>query len=126
MINDPQYYKQWLHYSPDTGEFTWKKSSSKEGYHRETGQRAEYLKNGVLYIKLGPGEQPVRAHRLAYLFMTGGWPVEDIYHVDGNKENNCWGNLETRTEHTKVLTEGRQEAGEYDGPVLIGGTWVTG
>lgn len=90
--------KQILYYSPETGEFVWRKSVAKhikEGDIAGTvsilNQRATHLKyrqikiNGKLYL----------AHRLAFLYMDNldvseSWVVD---HTDGDGLNNAWSNL---------------------------------
>lgn len=45
------------------------------------------------YVSIGVNRKDWLAHRLAFLFMTGSWPVGDVDHVDGNPANNKWENL---------------------------------
>jgi len=81
--------KEILHYSPDTGVFTWLVSCGSVA-----GAVAGYLRpNG--YITIGINSKHYRAHRVAYVYMVGNLPSEpfDIDHVNGTRSDNRWGNL---------------------------------
>lgn len=45
------------------------------------------------YRRLRLGGKTCRAHRVAWLMVTGEWPKNEIDHIDGNKDNNAWHNL---------------------------------
>lgn len=46
---------------------------------------------GYLYLNLKG--KTYRAQRVAFLFMTGNWPVEQVDHINGIKSDNRWINL---------------------------------
>jgi len=73
-----------LHYCPNTGKFTWKVNSvgSNAGYADKRG----YILICIFGIKY-------RAHRLAYLYMTGTFPDKQIDHINHVKSDNKWSNL---------------------------------
>ena len=85
-----------MHYDPLTGHFTWNfyDKASKKLNSRCAGKPAGCVRtgggtrlviriDGVLY----------HASRLAWLYMTGGWPEYVVDHVDQNSQNNKWENL---------------------------------
>lgn len=45
------------------------------------------------YITIGINKRIYKAHRLAWLYVTGEWPNGLIDHIDGNKSNNSFANL---------------------------------
>lgn len=49
--------------------------------------------NHAGYCMLSVAGESHFAHRLAWLYMTGFWPVDRIDHKDGVPSNNAWSNL---------------------------------
>ena len=79
---------QWLSYDPETGLFRW----IKRGYRIRLGYIAGNRgPNG--YVRISIMKVFYQAHRLAWLFMTGEWPKEDIDHFNGVRDDNRWANL---------------------------------
>lgn len=80
--------RQVLDYDPENGKFVWKiKLSRKTVIGAEAGTPSKgYIAiriDGVSYL----------AHRLAWLFMTGIWPVYEIDHKNTYGRDNRWQNL---------------------------------
>lgn len=77
-----------LAYDPDTGVFRWRadrgpvKAGDIAGRLDAKGYRDIRVK-GTLY----------KAHRLAFLLVTGKWPAQHVDHIDGDRQNNRWSNL---------------------------------
>jgi hypothetical protein len=82
-----------LTYDPDTGSFTWLKNI---GDKIKKGDAAG-CKDSYGYIVIGFDGKGYKAHRLAYLLMTGFWPKDQIDHVNGHKEDNSWKNIREST-----------------------------
>lgn len=80
-----------VHYDPETGHFSWRMKKSpwlrQAGCINKTiGYRVIRLK-GKLYYE----------HRLAWFYMTGHWPEEEIDHVSGDSLDNRFLNLRPAT-----------------------------
>lgn len=81
-----------LQYDPTTGHWIWLRSP-RAGY---AGRPAGSLDaKGYWVIKIDG--QSYKASRLAYLYMTGEWPEEEMDHVDTKPWNDVWTNLRPAT-----------------------------
>lgn len=80
-----------LKYDPITGVFTWLPAQGKG--RRKEGTVAGHRSKDSGYVLLWVDDRLYRAHRLAWLYVTGGWPPRLIDHKDRNRANNCWSNL---------------------------------
>jgi hypothetical protein len=81
-----------LSYDPETGAFTWLVSTAR---HRRIGDVAGCVKDG--YRQIGIDGRRYRAHRLAWLWMTGEWPSAEIDHINGDPADNRIANLRPAT-----------------------------
>lgn len=85
---------KFLNYDPLTGEFIWVISRSPS---IKPGDVAGWLDKSTGYIRICLFGKFYRAHRLAYFYMTGAWPLQQIDHRDRIKTNNKWSNLRPAT-----------------------------
>ena len=74
--------KKKLIYYPEEGYFIWSKLGNVAGWTR---------KDGYSFIRLN--NKLYRTHRLAWLYMYGSFPKNEIDHIDGNPNNNRINNL---------------------------------
>src|SRR5579859_3355628 len=82
-----------LSYDPATGEFRWLETSN--GEVKPGPVAGKSLKKGYRVITISG--RAFYAHRLAWLYVTGKWPVALVDHRDGNPANNAWSNLRAAT-----------------------------
>ncbi len=98
--------KEVLHYAPSTGVFAWlQQTSSRALVDTVAGTTTSY---GYRAIKIDG--RVYKAHRLAYLYMTGAWPLHQVDHRDGSRSNNAWTNLRpaTNTENLQNRRKARR------------------
>lgn len=109
--------RELLHYDPETGVFTrlvW--TSSKANVGDEAGSVDD---NG--YIRICVDRKRYRAHRLAWLYMTGEWPKRLIDHEDTDPGNNRWKNLREANHSTNAQNLRRPH--KDGGSGHLGVTW---
>lgn len=78
-----------LDYDPDTGVFRWRIQSSNRVLVGSVAGTSH--KKG--YVSIGVDGAHYLAHRLAWLYVHGAFPVDQIDHKDGDKANNSIRNL---------------------------------
>jgi hypothetical protein len=94
--------RELLHYDPTTGVFTWlpRPTSTRHGRTwntRYVGTRAGTVdSHGHVQIKVN-GRLHL-AHRLAWLYAHGEWPVAGLDHINGVRDDNRLANLRPATE----------------------------
>lgn len=82
--------RELLDYDRVTGAFTWR--VERRGSARAGSPAGSVTTSGYLRIRIDGGCS-FMAHRLAWLYVTGEWPSEEIDHADGVKINNAFQNL---------------------------------
>lgn len=81
--------ERYFDYSPDTGEFRWRISRASNA---SVGDLAGCIARDG-YVQIYVNGRPYKAHVLAWVWMTGEWPIPGIDHRDLNRTNNRWVNL---------------------------------
>lgn len=84
--------KEVFDYCQDTGDFRWKVRRPR----CRIGDVAGSV-NSRGYRQIRIDGKRYKAHRLAFLYMTGSFPPAQVDHKDHNKLNNRWDNLRLAT-----------------------------
>lgn len=82
--------KELLDYDPETGLFIWKVD---RGNNKIKGKIAGCLDKESGYWKIAIDKKNYRAHRLAFLYIEGYLPENQVDHKDRDRANNKWDNL---------------------------------
>jgi len=107
-----------LRYDPDTGLFSWAKGRS----GCKKGQVVGYT-NGRGWLRVKLDGKHYKLHRLAFLYMEGEFPSEEVDHANGVKNDNRWCNLRkaTRSQNMANRKSGGNSVTGYRGVLPSGG-----
>ena len=120
-------------YNPDTGLFLWKESGTGRPISRIAGGV-----NGHGYIQIRFNGKSYRAHRLAFLYMTGEYPPKDVDHINGDKTDNRFKNLRHATRSQNLRNQKirknnksgctgisqRKSTGKWRATIMACGRWI--
>jgi hypothetical protein len=109
--------KELLHYDPDTGLFTRVKSMPRS----KKGEVVGYT-NGRGWLRVKIDGKHYKLHRLAFLYMEGAFPPDEVDHINGNKDDNRWCNLRkaTRAQNNANRASGGNSVTGYRGVLPSG------
>jgi hypothetical protein len=88
--------KELLHYNPDNGDWRWKvQLSNRVLAGSSAGTVSQQLgRNKIhLMLRIQIDGRNYLAHRLAFLYMLGRWPIGEVSHKNRNPMDYCWNNL---------------------------------
>ena len=109
----PERLRKVLRYDDVSGKFFWIgrpriRDGKKAGHRRASDGRTEIRVDGDLYL----------GSRLAWLYMTGAWPVGQIDHRDTDPTNDAWKSL--RDLSNQMNAQNRRRAGPRSSTGLLG------
>jgi len=102
-----------LNYDPETGVFTWRNPLLRSkmrpgdiaGRITQCGRRQIRIASGFYY-----------ASRLAWLYMTGEWPKDQIDHINRKRDDDRWINLrEANQSQNSYNRDWCEDSGEWRG-----------
>lgn len=94
-----------LNYDPETGVWTRLKKTGNRAKVGERADRISYRGRHVVSI----GGKSHYSSRLAWKYMTGSWPSEDIDHIDTDPLNDCWTNFRLASDSQNLANRGKQK-----------------
>jgi hypothetical protein len=117
--------KRLFHYDPETGNFI--RKVTKAG-NAKAGMiaGAKSVRGGIIIRMFG--NKDFRAHRLAWLYMTGEFPPDglEIDHINCNPEDNRWCNLRlaTKSQNKHNTRVRKNNTHGFKGVSFVNGRWM--
>lgn len=109
-----------LEYLPSTGEWFWRNPPNHNGRLKDT--LAGYVRpTGYRLIRIGG--TAYFASRLAFLWMLGRWPYDEVDHKDRDPSNDRWDNLRDATSSENKYNRDLGFYNSYRGVYRSGSGW---
>lgn len=115
-----QRLKELLSYDPATGVFRWRVKPSRAVSIDDIAGSVDRT-NGYRRIALD-GKKNYKAHRLAWLYVTGEWPQGDLDHINLDKDDNRIANLREATGSQNCANQKAKRNG-LKGAYRLGQRW---
>lgn len=111
----PERLKALISYDAGTGVFSWIVSPR---FSVDVGRVCHPSKNGYVYIRID--DRSYFAHRLAWFYVYGHWPIGTIDHINGNRSDNRLENL--RDVSSRANTQNRRSPSKSNSTGFLGVT----
>lgn len=99
--------RQMVHYCPETGVFTWKRSQLfSNARNAQYGGKVAGSIDAEGYRIIVIRRTNYKGHLLAWYYMTGEWPDHQVDHKDTDRANNVWLNLRQATNQQNQFNKG--------------------
>lgn len=89
--------KELLHYCPALGLFWWKERAGSKGWNTRFAGEIAGNRTPKGYARITIDGKRYFAQRLAFLYMTGSFPADEVDHANGWRLDNAWSNLREAT-----------------------------
>lgn len=108
-----------LSYDAETGVFVWRVSSKGTAAGAIAG-----AKLGTGYTTITVDQERFLAHRLAWFYVHGRWPADQIDHIDGDRRNNAIANLREATNQANQWNRKTKKSYLCEGGTNVGIAWA--
>ncbi len=126
-----EYLKTVLNYDSETGVWTWlyRKNARAQWNSQFSGKPAGGLDPSTGYLRIRIADKLYYAHRLAFLYILGNWPINQGDHENLDRADCRWENLRdaTRTENNTNKTISSRNTSGFKGVYYDpnGGRWTS-
>ena len=128
-----EFLSEILHYNPETGVFRWKMRNIGKYFKNQravgvfnslyaftiSGSEVTSDRSVTSYIAIKINGKSHKAHRLAFIYMTGHAP-EEVDHLDHDGTNNRWSNLRKSNNKDNSKNKPKQKSNKTG---VIGVNW---
>lgn len=107
--------RELLHYDPETGAFTRRIACGGRGGKKFKPGSVVGSRTSLGYLETQIDGTRALLHRLAVLYMTGRWPLDQVDHQNGMRSDNRWTNLREVDNRTNIENRRRPNKNNRSG-----------